>query len=122
MKKQNLRPATAADTAEAGQKRMYLDMNTLQLLVRVGRMPKDKEAAAAAGRSSRALKKARDLAALHGVEIEKEGPGAYWVTHPDLTDTGNDPCEGNHFCADGQEVLACVQAYADHFTTTKDTK
>jgi hypothetical protein len=66
-----------------------------------------------------ALRKAQTLAAPHGVKIEKEGPGAYWVTHPDLDDTDDDPCKGGHFCTDGREVLQCVQLYAEHFTTTK---
>jgi hypothetical protein len=66
-----------------------------------------------------ALRKAQTLADAHGVKVEKEGPGAYWVTHPDLDGTPEDPCEGNHFCTDGREVLETVQAYADHFTTTK---
>jgi hypothetical protein len=67
------------------------------------------------GLNSAALRKARALAAPLGVEVEKEDTGAYWVTCPALSDTGNDPLEGNHFCSDGREALAAVEAYAEHF-------
>lgn len=61
-----------------------------------------------------ALAKARRLAEEHGIDIEKDGAGEYWVTHPDLDGTENDPCEGNHFCCGGREVLQAVQAYVDY--------
>jgi hypothetical protein len=60
-----------------------------------------------------ALAKARRLAAPLGVVIERDGAGEYWVTHP--SDDEGGPCEGNHFCARGREVLAAVEAYATFF-------
>jgi hypothetical protein len=77
---------------------------------------RDKLPAGESARNSSAMRKAKTLAALHGVKIEREGPGAYWVTHADLDDTPADPCNGNHFCSDGQEVLQTVEVYAEHFT------
>jgi len=72
----------------------------------------DKARAQERARNASAMKKAKKLAATCGVEIEKEGAGAYWVTHPDFLDSGDDPLEGSHFCSDGAEVLAAVEVYA----------
>lgn len=74
----------------------------------------DRAIKAERNKSYAALRKARELAAKHGIEIEKEDSNAFWVTHPSLTDTDTDPLEGNHFCSDGQEVLAAVEAYVEH--------
>lgn len=56
--------------------------------------------------------KAHKLARELGVRIEKEAPRAYWVFAPAGT---VDPLEGNNFCSSGREVLATVEAYANHF-------
>jgi hypothetical protein len=58
--------------------------------------------------------RANHLAALHGIEIEKEANDAFWVTHPKLQDTDHDPLDGNHFAADWAEVLDAVQVYVDY--------
>lgn len=69
-------------------------------------------------RSAAVLKKARALAAKHGIEIEREDADAYWVRHPSFRhDEINDPLNGNHFCSDGHEVMEAVQVYVTHFTT-----
>lgn len=60
-----------------------------------------------------ALARARRLAAPLGVVIERDGVGEYWVTHP--SDDEGGPCEGNHFCVGGREVLSVVEAYVEHF-------
>jgi hypothetical protein len=62
--------------------------------------------------SKNALARARRLAAKHGIELERDGDG-WWVTHPDLTDTERDPCQGERFCVGGQEVLACVEKHME---------
>lgn len=59
-----------------------------------------------------ALAKARRLATKHGIELERDRDG-YWVTHPDFDDGDNDPCQGNHFCVGGDEVLQNVEAYVE---------
>jgi hypothetical protein len=62
-----------------------------------------------------AIGRARRAAARIGVEIERDPQGGYWVTHPDLADKPEDPCDGAHFCADGREVMETVRVYVDHF-------
>lgn len=64
------------------------------------------------GKDGSAMAQAHRLAAAAGVRIEKEAPRAYWVFGPAGRE---DPLEGNNFCTSGREVLATVQAYADHF-------
>ena len=68
-------------------------------------------AAAERGKSTSALVKAKRLAAAHtSIVIDRDGPGAYWVTCTKLTGS-SDPCDGNQFCTDGREVLECVETY-----------
>lgn len=64
------------------------------------------------GKDGSAMVRAHELARGLGVRIEKEAPRAYWVFAPAGV---TDPLEGNNFCTSGREVLATVQAYADHF-------
>lgn len=99
--------------------RLYINMWTLKPCTKAGKPlapPTPPAVLAERARSGAALRKAKDLAEKFGIEIEKEGPGAYWVTHDDFTDTGEDPLEGSHFCSDGAEVLAAVQTYVDTIT------
>lgn len=63
------------------------------------------------GRSVAALNKARKLALQHGINIDKDAEGGWWVTCSKFAD-GKDPMEGNQFACDGREVLDTVQAYA----------
>lgn len=56
-----------------------------------------------------ALAKARRLAKKHHLEIAFDHSG-YWVNGP-FDDTQNDPICGEHFCADGREVLEKVALY-----------
>ncbi len=60
----------------------------------------------------KAREQAKAIAALHGIEIEKDGRD-FWVTHPDYLDQGNDPLEGNHFATSWAEVLDAVKVYAE---------
>lgn len=66
-----------------------------------------------------ALARARRVAAPLGVDIERDSAGGYWVTHPDLDDKPEDPCEDAHFCGDGREVEQAVKTYADFFANLK---
>lgn len=63
-----------------------------------------------------AISKARRLAAGHDITIERDSD-AYWV-HSSLDDTARDPIAGQHFCSDGREVLAAVEAIVEALTTT----
>lgn len=77
---------------------------------------RQEQLASARGKSGAAMRKAKTLAQAHGIEIDREEAGRFWVTHPDLVDTDRDPLEGRHFCTDGEEVLEAVQVYASHLT------
>lgn len=70
--------------------------------------------------AARDMRKAKALAAQHSITIERDRDG-HWVTHSTLTDSDNDPLEGNHFCVGGWEVLEAVQAYVDFLETTQPT-
>jgi hypothetical protein len=62
--------------------------------------------------NSRAMARAKRIAAKHGILIERDHK-SWWVTCPALERAGiPDPCEGAHFCSDGQEVLEKVEVYA----------
>lgn len=102
--------------------RMFINMNTLQIITKPARPVKPAYLKEAARVSRNALARAKRLAAVHGVDIERESADAYWVTHRDLTDTPNDPCEGSHFCSDGTEVLQTVERYAEFLTQQKAGK
>lgn len=70
-----------------------------------------KAAQAERGRSTAALVQAKKLAAAHeSIDIDRDGPGTYWVTCTKLTGD-QDPCDGASFCRDGREVLECVETY-----------
>jgi len=61
---------------------------------------------------------AKRLAAQYGVLIEPEqgfDRRAWFVHHPDLMDTGNDPCEGDHYSFDWDDVMARVRDYEAYF-------
>lgn len=62
------------------------------------------------GRSVAALNKARKLAEQHGIEIDKDSAGGWWVTCSKFTEE-NDPLDGSHFCVDGRDVLDAVETY-----------
>ena len=70
-----------------------------------------------AARSAGGMKQARALAGEHGIEIEKDAQGGWWVTHPKLTGEA-DPLDGANFCTDGREVFDAVRCYADHLANT----
>lgn len=95
------------------------------VLARYFSIPRSKSAAqkkldatlrARRARSAGAMRKAKALAEKHGIEIEREDVGAYWVTHPQFSDADNDPLEGSHFCSDGAEVLQAVEVYVAHLS------
>lgn len=73
---------------------------------------RDPEQARERGRSLSALNKARSLATQHGIEVDKESGGGWWVSCDNFTPE-NDPLDGSHFCADGREVLEAVQTYIE---------
>ena len=55
-----------------------------------------------------ALAKAKKLAGDGPIEIDRDGPNAYWVICPVLDP---DPLDGANFCRGGREVLDAVQFY-----------
>jgi hypothetical protein len=73
-------------------------------------------------KSARAHAKAKRLAALHGVDIEREGPRAYWVTCNDKFTEDTDPMNGANFCTDGREVLEAVETYIEAMKKTIEAK
>jgi hypothetical protein len=96
--------------------RIYIDPKSGHITVRSCKRSKPD------GKTSpQAMRKAKTLAALHGVTIERERPRAFWVTCAALSKPAEDPRSGNHFCTNGHEVLEAVQTYVDHLTTKKDT-
>lgn len=56
-------------------------------------------------------RRAKLLAEQIGVQIERE-LGYWFVYHPDLEDE-HDPCEGDHYATDWQDVLRRVETYAE---------
>jgi len=54
---------------------------------------------------------AKRLAKLHGVEIEQLRPG--YNVWPPRGYPYADPCEGDHYCHDWEEVLGAVRCYTD---------
>lgn len=63
------------------------------------------------GKSTAALNKAKVLAANYpAIVIDRDGPGAYWVTCADVVP---DPYDGGNFHTDGRDVLEAVQGYID---------
>lgn len=61
------------------------------------------------GKSTAALNKAKRLAAKYpAISIDRDGPGAYWVTCADVVP---DPYDGGNFHTDGRDVLEAVEAY-----------
>lgn len=70
-----------------------------------------------AARSAGGMKQAHALAAKHGISIDKDSAGGWWVTHPKLSGDA-DPLDGANFCTDGREVLEAVRCYADHMAKT----
>lgn len=90
---------------------LYLNMITGVLAAgRPGKPKANPEIARERGRSVAALNKARKIAAAHGVNIDKDASGGWWVTCSKFPD-GQDPMEGNHFACDGREVLDTVETY-----------
>ena len=62
------------------------------------------------GRNVAALNAARKLAEQHGIEVDKDSAGGWWVTCSKFTEA-DDPLDGSHFCNSGAEVLEAVQTY-----------
>lgn len=52
----------------------------------------------------------KKLAEIHGVKISKASGGGYWADY--TAADGSDPLEGNHFCADMDEVRDAVLVFA----------
>lgn len=59
-----------------------------------------------------ALAKARRLAERHRLAIAPDH-GGFWVNGPLDDDSEKDPIRGEHFCADGREVLEKVELYVE---------
>lgn len=61
------------------------------------------------GKSTAAIAKAKRLVANHpSIVIDRDGPGAYWVTCADVVP---DPYDGGNFHTDGRDVLEAVETY-----------
>lgn len=91
--------------------RLYLNMHTGKFQKSpTSKVPANPEIASERGRSMASLNKARKLAEQHGIEIEKDTQGGWWVTCDKFTPE-NDPMDGSHFCGNGREVLEAVESY-----------
>lgn len=96
--------------------RMFLCSHTLRLLIGPARARKPARTAletSEANRAKSALAKAKRLATKHGVDVERDRQGGYWVTYAPLADKPEDPLNGEHFCSDGIEALQAVEAYVE---------
>lgn len=65
------------------------------------------------------LQRLQALAAPHGIEVETDGPRSYWVTRPDLLDTGNDPLEGSHWASSYAEAVDNINTYIEALSAGK---
>jgi hypothetical protein len=62
----------------------------------------------------------RERAAAIGVEIDREGGGGWYVTHPDDdNEATTDPLDGSHWCATFAEVAEAVAVYERHVTAQR---
>ena len=69
---------------------------------------------------AKARREAHRLAARIGVEIERHADiGRWYVSHPDLLDTGADPWEGDHYAEDWRDALERVRVYEQHLAAQK---
>ena len=66
---------------------------------------------------ARAMRLAKAKAADHGIDIDKDRAGGWWVTCTKFDDD-NDPCDGNHFCSTAEETLEAVEVYVAALTVT----
>lgn len=64
------------------------------------------------------LQRLRAKAEPLGVEVEADGASAYWVTHPELLDSGDDPLEGDHWAANYREATEKIAVYVAARATT----
>ena len=60
----------------------------------------------------------RERAAAIGAEIERDGPGSYWLTHPAF-DELTDPLDGARWCRDSGELSIALRVYEEHFNPNK---
>lgn len=69
------------------------------------------------GRAARlnAFNKASALASAHGIKVEKDAAGGWWVDCNKFP-ADSDPLDGHHFCSDGHEVLSAVEIYVEVLT------
>lgn len=71
---------------------------------------KDPALARERGRNVAAVNKARKLAEAHGIDLEKDPQGGWWVTCGKFAEEV-DPLDGSHFCGSGLEALEAVETY-----------
>lgn len=60
------------------------------------------------------LARLQAMAKPHGITVEQDGQASYWVTRDDLLDTGEDPLEGDHWCASYSEAVEKINVYKAH--------
>lgn len=90
--------------------RLYFNAYTGQFTTGQVKVAPKPEPARESGRDVAALNKARKLSKAHGIEVDKDSAGGWWVTCSKFTED-NDPLDGSHFCSTGQEALEAVQTY-----------
>lgn len=104
----------AAEIAVATANKRHLAARSA---LRIARARAHAAAEAAAIKAKYAARRAaRRLAAKIGVEIELHadlGDDCWFVSHPALIDTPQDPHEGDHYAHDWTEIARRVQDYAD---------
>jgi len=104
---------------EPGMTRLHFDAYTGKFTTGRGKSVANPELARERGRNMAALNKALKLAKANGIDVDKDSAGGWWVTCSKFTQE-NDPLDGSHFCAVGQEVLETVQTYIDELTKLVD--
>jgi putative metallohydrolase (TIGR04338 family) len=82
-------------------------------------LPMVKPEAAPRPKAMTPMQRLRELAKPHGIEVEADGPRYYWVTHPQLLDTGDDPLEGDHWAASYGEAKDKIDTYITALSARK---
>lgn len=90
--------------------RLHFNPHTGQLTAGQSKSARNTELDRVRGRNLSSLNRARKLAESHGIQVEKDSAGGWWVTCSRFKQEA-DPLQGNQFCESGAEVLETVEAY-----------
>lgn len=92
-------------------KKMERDLGAIFAPKKVARGSKDP--------SRRAREKAKKIATMHGIEIEKFPDGGMNVWAPESLGGVEDPFDGDHYAGSWEEALGMVEEYAKLLATAE---